>query len=100
MSYHHFGSIEDITKMLAFFLRPGGTLLVVDILRTKPTSEPGIENHPEVAHTHGFTEEQIKKVFNEAGLKTVTFKPFKTKIVIGDRNDVTLFIASAVNLKD
>jgi len=43
-AYHHFPSLEDITKVLAHFLKPGGTLLVVDLAR----NDNGIEFHSHV----------------------------------------------------
>lgn len=35
-SYHHFLSIEDVTKALASYLKPGGSVLVADLM--KPSS--------------------------------------------------------------
>lgn len=37
MAYHHFVSIDDITKTLLFFLKPGGTLLIADLVRSQNT---------------------------------------------------------------
>lgn len=34
MAYHHFPDIDAKTRLLASFLAPGGTLLVVDIVKT------------------------------------------------------------------
>ncbi|KAF8328899.1 uncharacterized protein EI90DRAFT_3063933 [Cantharellus anzutake] len=40
-AYHHLPSIEDTTKILAHFLKPGGTLMVVDLAK----NENGIDFH-------------------------------------------------------
>ncbi|KAJ3511264.1 hypothetical protein NLJ89_g4202 [Agrocybe chaxingu] len=79
MAYHHFGSVEDITKMLAFFLKPGGALLIVDIL-DKPENATEVPKIPEkyrhvIAHTSGFKEEQFRAVMQGAGLTTTVFIP-------------------------
>jgi len=91
-SYHHFESIEDITRMLSFFLKPGGVLLVVDIqdpteAHTHPTASSSTQTHtangndhviPQkyhhmVPHTRGFKSATIRKVFEEAGLTSFSF---------------------------
>ena len=80
LAYHHFESIGDVTRTLAFFLKPGGVLLVVDIL--KPTEgsvdadaslsaeESIFPDHVDhiVAHKAGFTADDIRDTFTSAGL--------------------------------
>ena len=79
LAYHHFESIGDVTRTLAFFLKPGGVLLVVDIL--KPTegcvdadaslsAESIFPDHVDhiVAHKAGFTADVIRHTFTSAGL--------------------------------
>ena len=34
MAYHHLADINGMTRLLASFLAPGGTLLVVDIVKS------------------------------------------------------------------
>ncbi|CAA7260914.1 unnamed protein product [Cyclocybe aegerita] len=101
MSYHHFGSIEDITKMLAFFLKPGGALLVVDILHIPGSDGENKSMVPEkyhhvVAHTSGF-KERIRAVFEGAGL---TMTKFVSDAVVDfeltHSGVVTLFFTKAV----
>jgi hypothetical protein len=89
-SYHHFESIEDMTKILVFFLKPGGVLLVVDIQdpseahtqdSTSTTTQSDATHdhvipekfHHMVPHTHGFKSDRIRKVFQDAGLTSFTF---------------------------
>ncbi|KAI0781452.1 S-adenosyl-L-methionine-dependent methyltransferase [Trametes elegans] len=68
-SYHHFPSIDDTTRLLASFLKPGGTLLVVDLAATPDGQElvPATHHHL-VPHTHGLTEDQMRAAFEGAGL--------------------------------
>ncbi|KAG2132866.1 S-adenosyl-L-methionine-dependent methyltransferase [Suillus bovinus] len=78
-AYHHIPSIEDVTKALASYLKPGGSLLVTDIM--KPSSAesaqallPTEEAHINIiAHTGGFEEAVIKAVFEGAGLINFSF---------------------------
>ncbi|KAK0460712.1 S-adenosyl-L-methionine-dependent methyltransferase [Desarmillaria tabescens] len=71
MAYHHFESIDEITRILAYFLKPGGALLVTD--RVSSDAELKIEDVPEnyeaiVPHKAGFSEEEMRKLFEGAGL--------------------------------
>lgn len=77
-SYHHFESIDDVTRTLAFFLKPGGVLMVVDIFKTNADSEPSIfpdHVHHIVAHKAGFTEDDIEAAFSSAGLVSFYMEP-------------------------
>ena len=66
----------DITQTLAFFLKPGGVLLVVDVLKgcTDDDASLSAESifpdhvHHIVAHKAGFTEDDIRATFTSAGL--------------------------------
>ncbi|PCH38562.1 S-adenosyl-L-methionine-dependent methyltransferase [Wolfiporia cocos MD-104 SS10] len=73
LSYHHFSSIEDITRILAFFLKPGGSLLVADIMKSTIEGDIFPGNTDVVAHQRGFSEEEMRGVFEEAGLADVTY---------------------------
>jgi len=97
-SYHHFESIDEITKILAFFLKPGGVLLVVDVTPKKPEGDASTDDalfpersHDIVAHKHGLTENDMKTAFDGAGLGSFTFEPLST--VKLHEKEATLFIA-------
>lgn len=69
-SYHHFASIDDITHVLASFLRPGGSLLVSD-MRAEEDARDIIpaSHHAMVSHKHGIEEAQLRAAFEGAGLQ-------------------------------
>ncbi|PPQ70411.1 hypothetical protein CVT26_013828 [Gymnopilus dilepis] len=105
-SYHHFEDINKITKTLTFFLKPGGTLLVVDVTPKTHSHADGSSSssapqgdstlfpeqyHHVVAHKHGISPEAIKAAFDGAGLCCYTFEPIDTFKVLG--NEGTLFVA-------
>ncbi|EMD33320.1 hypothetical protein CERSUDRAFT_56822, partial [Gelatoporia subvermispora B] len=99
MSYHHFASIEDITRTLVFFLKPGGSLLVADMLPSAETAEKASEEYPEhvrhtVAHFNGFDEAQIRRTFEDAGLGQFHFMDQLTGTILG--KNFRLFIARGV----
>ncbi|KAG0706468.1 S-adenosyl-L-methionine-dependent methyltransferase [Suillus ampliporus] len=76
-SYHHFPSIKEVTKALASYLKPGGSLLVAD-LRKPSSAESAQERFPTeahniVAHKGGFEEADIKAAFEGAGLVNFAF---------------------------
>jgi len=84
-AYHHFELVNDTTRTLAFFLKPGGCLLVVDFMKTEqPIQE-------DVPHRWGFTEEDIRKAFNDAGLERFSFDQFTKAKFHGQ--SVDLFLA-------
>ena len=98
MAYHHFESIGDVTRALAFFLKPGGVLLVVDILNTtEGCANAGAESifpdhvHHIIAHKAGFTEEDIRVTFTSAGL--VSFYMEAAIPVKKHNKDFRLFLA-------
>ncbi|RDB19283.1 hypothetical protein Hypma_013693 [Hypsizygus marmoreus] len=130
-SYHHFTSIDDVTRVLAYFLKPGGSLFVVDLMKEGRGVVHGHDHghgegrghgqddghehghdhghghghgheqaqslfpedvHKFVPHRHGLGEEDMRKVFEGAGLESFSFEnAFTAKQ--HDR-DVKLFIAS------
>jgi 2-polyprenyl-3-methyl-5-hydroxy-6-metoxy-1,4-benzoquinol methylase len=94
-SYHHFEDINKITKILSFFLKPGGVLLVVDITpKGDGPSEKLLfpENLNFVPHKHGLSEKVIKDAFDGAGLVSFSFDRL-SNITIHEA-DATLFIAT------
>ncbi|KAJ7677248.1 S-adenosyl-L-methionine-dependent methyltransferase [Mycena rosella] len=84
-AYHHFESINDITRTLCFFLKPGGCLLVVDFMKS---AEPMPENVP---NNGGFTEEDIQEAFVGAGLEAFSINQFTKAKFHGQI--VSLFLA-------
>lgn len=80
MAYHHFPDLDATTRMLVFFLKAGGTLVIVDLVKRKNE-----ESHPEeeqktchgqvVAHKGGIDETLISRAFEYAGLENYTYKP-------------------------
>ncbi|SJL10657.1 uncharacterized protein ARMOST_14048 [Armillaria ostoyae] len=89
MAYHHFESTDEITRILAYFLKPGGALLVTD--RVSSDAVPKIEDIPEkyraiVPHKSGFSEEDMRKVFEDAGLESFSLN------VIPGLTDQKLFL--------
>jgi len=95
-SYHHFPSIEDVTKALASYLKPGGSLLVADLM--KPSSAQELfpsETHHVVPHKGGFEEANIRVVFEGAGLTNFAFVTATTAKKHG--HPVQFFLASGTN---
>ena len=94
LAYHHFESIQDVTSTLAYFLKPGGKLLVVDLLKTDEAL--AAELFPEhesgsVAHRGGFRREVICQAFTAAGLENVSAA---TGLTVKKKGvDVVLFLA-------
>lgn len=96
MAYHHIHDIAKITQTLAFFLKPGGVLLVNDMLEVDSVIDnfKGMKEQVDfehvVAHKHGFDEPTIRKVFEVAGLvkfelnivAKAKYHKFPTKIFI------------------
>jgi hypothetical protein len=97
MSYHHFADIDATTKTLASLLNSGGTLIICD-------NEDGTKGKPElpdelkkaIPHHQGFSEEGIKKLFQDAGL--IEFKMEHATSVKYDGLDIDfeIFIAKGI----
>ncbi|KZT11148.1 S-adenosyl-L-methionine-dependent methyltransferase [Laetiporus sulphureus 93-53] len=68
MAFHHFSSYRDVTRMLAFFLKPGGSLLVVDIVKGTLKAEISAHHERIIAHQHGFDTNDMREAFETAGL--------------------------------
>ena len=116
MAYHHFADIAETTRVLAFFLKPGGSLLVADIMkRTKPApggsgsgsgSGAGAGEEPDevipkkyhhiVAHTAGLGEADMRGAFEGAGLKAFAFRTAARARTWGSGKEVDFFVASGV----
>ncbi|KAF9045631.1 S-adenosyl-L-methionine-dependent methyltransferase [Rhodocollybia butyracea] len=99
MAYHHFDSIKDITSMLFNFLKPNGMLLVIDIEAPEveaenPTFEK-MQNLDYIAHKHGFSVEEMKMVFEGAGLVSFDMKHVTHASLVGGF-EVDAFLAKGV----
>ncbi|PBK83177.1 S-adenosyl-L-methionine-dependent methyltransferase [Armillaria gallica] len=68
MAYHHLPFPQETTKRLAFFVKPGGTLLVTDYQAEDDDTALPDAHADIVAHKAGFNEEQMKEMFDRAGL--------------------------------
>ena len=84
--------------MLAYFLKPGGTLLVVDLLKIDDPHASGHVHHVisdsahYVVHKGGFREVDIRNTFEFAGLSSFVFDP-KVLTAQHHGHDAHLFIA-------
>lgn len=88
-SYHHFPSIVDVTKVLASYLKSGGSLLVVDMVKGE---YPVLQTYHQVAHKGGFDAEDMRMAFEAAGLHNFSFAEAATIEFAG--HPVTMFLAS------
>lgn len=93
--YHHFASVDETTRILSSFLKPGGSLLIADVFNDGSGKEPMGDFGHVAPHTAGFTEEEMKKLVEGAGLED-----FKFTIAIPDArmldNKLQIFLAKAV----
>jgi len=98
MAYHHFAAVDEVSRELVKYLKPGGTLAVADIADTGQHSDGGAPPHLMagyehiVAHTHGFSEEDIRALFVGTGLENISFELFTSAKRQG--RDVYFFLAT------
>jgi ubiquinone/menaquinone biosynthesis C-methylase UbiE len=98
-AYHHFTSIDEVTRTLAHFLKPGGALLVVDLLNTDDGHRhvhqmiPGDTNY--VAHKGGLGEVEIRNAFEYAGFSSFEFNSKALRVQHRGR-DAHLFTAKGL----
>ncbi|CAE6344877.1 unnamed protein product [Rhizoctonia solani] len=95
-AYHHFDDINQMTKVLASYLKPGtGALIVTDILES-PEAARALGSHGHVvAYTSGFNEELVRSAFADVGgLQDFSFKLAFQMDWHGA--DVGLFIAKGI----
>ncbi|KAJ7348928.1 S-adenosyl-L-methionine-dependent methyltransferase [Mycena albidolilacea] len=95
LAYHHIEDILAVTRLLTFFLKPGGTLIVVDYPEMDATAVPK-EALPMIAHKSGISEAGIKAAYDGAGLgnfQQVLFKGPKSGMHPED-----IFLAKGVKL--
>ena len=99
MAYHHFPSVEDVTRELVAHLKPRGTLAIADIARLEEdeVQAPIMAKYEHiVAHTRGFTEEEMRTLFEGAGLENVAFERFTSAKKEG--RDVQFFLLTGTKL--
>ncbi|KAK1236419.1 hypothetical protein PQX77_000359 [Marasmius sp. AFHP31] len=98
MVYHHLPSPEETTKLLASYLKPGGRLLVTDWI--KGERETYTEQIGSIMKVDGFSEEEMKFVFESGGLKFLGFEgAAKMDEMVGDYHlDKTAYLAWGTKL--
>jgi hypothetical protein len=84
-----------VTRTLAFFLKPGGTLLVADFtsVNTKDNVSPDEVAHI-VPHRAGLSREDIEKAFTGAALVSFSFETVASGRLHG--MEVDFFLAKGV----
>lgn len=101
MAYHHFQDILAMTKILAFFLKPGGSLLVADFQTNDTEGHVGATAIADskwkhiVAHTGGFSNEVMKNTIEGAGLIEFTIEHSIKAKGMGAQ-EVNIFLAKGV----
>jgi len=115
MAYHHFAAVDDVSRELVQYLKPGGTLAVADIASSASSARAeqphdcdrdGAASPPPlmagyehiVAHVHGFSEEDIRALFVGAGLENVSFELFTSAKRQG--REVHFFLATGTRPAD
>lgn len=70
MGFHHFTDIRLATRRLVERLKPGGVFMIVDFVTHAMEAEvhPDLKDAVNTISHHGFGEEELRKVFAEAGL--------------------------------
>jgi hypothetical protein len=89
-AYHHFASIDKTTSILASFLRPGGALIIVDVVHSDQAYSLMEKMKDAVPHRHGLSKEEIQKSFEAGGL---TMKIFEEIPPPSDHTDYNIFLA-------
>ncbi|KAG9318093.1 S-adenosyl-L-methionine-dependent methyltransferase [Chiua virens] len=93
-AYHHFASIDEVTRTLVTYLNPGGSLLVADLRRAESAHEIFPENVGHIVpHRGAFTEEDIRSTFDKAELNNITFEIITHVRHTGHSVDADLFLA-------
>ncbi|OSD02115.1 S-adenosyl-L-methionine-dependent methyltransferase [Trametes coccinea BRFM310] len=96
-SFHHMPSIDNATRTLTHFLKPGGSLLVADIKAASDGKELVPEEYRKmVPHTHGLTEEQMRVAFEGAGLVDFELREMSPIKMGPTGQDIVWFIARGV----
>ena len=81
-----------MTKILATYLKPGGSLLVTDVMKGDSENICSHSIHDIVPHKGGFTEDDIRVAFCGAGLNNFGFAEIAKKTSILNE-PLTVFLA-------
>jgi SAM-dependent methyltransferase len=81
LGFHHFDKPDLASKRLAERLRPGGVLFIIDFVAHKIDPKDAAKRG--IAH-HGFSEEQIRKMFEDAGLTDFAYQELPEPIAFKD----------------
>ncbi|KAJ7574025.1 S-adenosyl-L-methionine-dependent methyltransferase [Mycena floridula] len=95
LAYHHFPSIEKMTAILRFFVKPGGSILVADYEAQEEVG-PGGAYADIVPHPSGFSPLTMREIFEKAELTDVAVE-IVTKAKLHGR-DVSVFLAKGTKL--
>jgi len=95
MGFHHFEDVELATKRLVERLKPGGVFVIIDVL-THPKDYSNHPGAPGITHD-GFSDDQIKKIFNAAGLVDVDVVQMDGQVLMKGLSPRTPFIARGRN---
>ncbi|PSR73300.1 hypothetical protein PHLCEN_2v10828 [Hermanssonia centrifuga] len=97
-AYHHFSDVKEMTRILVSFLKPGGSLLVADIVKDENRGGPELLEHFHhvVAHKSGFSEPEMRDTFETGGLGAFEFGTVTRAKLHGD--DVDFFLAKGTKV--
>lgn len=93
-AYHHFPDVQETTRILASFLKPGGSLIVLDFAKFPEASKVMDAHVHVVPNVHGFDESKMRELFEGAGLGDVSYKVSLHARL--HEHDVEIFIARGV----
>ncbi|KAI0344984.1 S-adenosyl-L-methionine-dependent methyltransferase [Trametopsis cervina] len=80
-AYHHFPDVNEITRILYTFLKPGGALLITDGIRDPSPdalladAEVQEKYGHVIAHKGGFSDAEVREIFENAGLVGFDYRP-------------------------
>lgn len=86
LGFHHFERRPEMLQRIAARLKPGGVLLIVDFLVDEPLTKETVEKMDNMSqHTiavHGFSEKDMREVYEQAGLVDFALQEMPEPIVI------------------
>ncbi|KAK7043648.1 hypothetical protein VNI00_008259 [Paramarasmius palmivorus] len=97
MAFHHFdpSKLQDMTKILASFLKPGGYLFIMDMEPTNAQPPTIPEDWDQtIGHKGGFPESTMRSLFEGAGLTESFSYRHLTTFKMWD-NEMDIFISKA-----